>query len=108
VNRAARLAGLGGIANGGLGKCTCASESAEVSQWAESASAGVSPEALIALIDKRLSLGVNVAAAKFVSGGQIEDPARKKENAGLGGEWTARRRRRARGPRGVLPRSDRG
>jgi chorismate mutase len=64
-----------------------ASESAEVSPWAESASTRVPPDALIVLIAKRLLLGVNVAVAKFVSGRQIDDPVREKEIL----DWVANR-----------------
>jgi chorismate mutase len=56
-----------------------ASETARALPWAEIASAGVSLDALIVLIAKRLSLGVDVAAAKFARGGQIDDPVREEE-----------------------------
>ena len=36
-------------------------------------------DALVALVTKRLLLGVDVAAAKFVSGQEISDPAREEE-----------------------------
>jgi chorismate mutase-like protein len=53
--------------------------SVDVSPWTEGISARVSLDALIVLIAKRLLLGVDVAAAKFVTGGQIEDPIREGE-----------------------------
>lgn len=49
------------------------------SPWAGSISAGASMGALIALIAKRLSLGIDVAAAKFVGGEQVDDPVREEE-----------------------------
>ena len=55
------------------------SESAGVPPRAGKDSARVSLDLLIVLIAKRLALGADAAATKFIDGGQIDDPAREKE-----------------------------
>ena len=56
----------------------CESAEMEMLSRARDSSARVPLDALVALIAKRLLLGVHVAAAKFVEGRQIDDPIREK------------------------------
>jgi chorismate mutase len=57
------------------------------SSWEENAFARVSLDALVVLIARRLMLGADVAAVKFIDGGQIDDPVREKEIL----DWVANR-----------------
>jgi chorismate mutase len=64
-----------------------ACESADVSLWEEGISPEISLNALVVLIAMRLSLGVDVAAAKFADGSPIDDPIREEEIL----DWVANR-----------------
>jgi chorismate mutase len=49
------------------------------SSSAEDVSDAISLDAIVALIAKRLALAADVAAAKFIGGGQVDDPAREEQ-----------------------------
>lgn len=57
------------------------------SSSADDVSDAISLDAIVVLIAKRLTLAADVAAAKFIGGGQIDDPAREEQIL----EWVADR-----------------
>ena len=50
-----------------------------VASSADGASDTISLDAIVVLIAKRLALAADVAAAKFIGGGQVDDPAREEQ-----------------------------